>query len=152
MRARPDLWGEGDDFGEALPEMISTARRRMRRADKALSVARQIYPPLVATAWLEEEEYGLRVTLDMPMASLLVLERFASLNRGVSERFGGRVVQIRLGLEGVAKSTPAVTNRAQRESALARWAARQPAAGSRPISSQKVCGRSWPISSASGAS
>jgi hypothetical protein len=47
----------------------------MRRADKALSVARQIYPRLVATAWLQEEEYGLRVTVDMPMASLLVPAR-----------------------------------------------------------------------------
>jgi Family of unknown function (DUF5716) len=136
MRAHPDLWGEGDDFGEALPEMISTGRRRMRRADigrlsepadKALSVARQIYSRLVATGWLEEEEYGLRVTVDMPMGSLLVIERFASLSHDVSQRFGGLVVQIRLGLEAVAKLTPAVTDRAQRESALALRAARQQA-------------------------
>jgi hypothetical protein len=136
MRAHPDRWGEGDDFGDALPEMISTGRRRMRRADvgrlsepadKALSVARQIYARLVATGWLEEEEYGLRVTVDMPMGSLLVIERFASLNRDVSQRFGGLVVQIRLGLDAVAKLTPAVTDRAQRESALALRAARQQA-------------------------
>jgi hypothetical protein len=136
LRAHPDLWGEGDDFGEVLPEMISTGRRRMRRADagrasdpadKALTIARQIYTRLVATGWLEEEEYGLRVTVDMPMGPLLVIERFASLNRDVSQRFGGLVVQIRLGLEAVAQLTPAVTDRAQRESALALRAARQQA-------------------------
>jgi hypothetical protein len=60
--------------------MISTGRRRMRRADigrrsepadNALLVARQIYSRRVATGWLEEEEYGLRVTVDMRMGSLL---------------------------------------------------------------------------------
>jgi hypothetical protein len=136
MRARPDLWSEGDDLGEALPEMISTGRRRMRRvdagrasdeADKALTIARQIYTRLVASGWLEEEEYGLRVTVDMPMGSLLVIERLASLNRDVSQRFGGLVVQIRLGLEAVAKLTPAVVDRTQREAALALRAARQQA-------------------------
>ena len=106
MRGHPDLWSEGDDFGAALPEMISTGRRRMRRADagrpsdpadKALTIARQIYTRLIATGWLEEEEYGLRVTVDMPMGSLLVIERLTSLNRDVSQRFGrvGRSDQTR---------------------------------------------------------
>jgi hypothetical protein len=101
--------------------------RASEPADKALSIACQIYARLVATGWLEEEEYGLRVTVDMPMGSLLVIERFANLLRDVSQRFGGLVVQIRLGLEAVAKLTPAITDRAQRESALAPRAARQQA-------------------------
>jgi hypothetical protein len=33
MRANPSLWSEGDDFAEGLPEVISTGRRRIRRAD-----------------------------------------------------------------------------------------------------------------------
>jgi len=133
MRANPALWSEGDDFAEGLPEMISTGRRRIRRADstrisepgdKALSIARQVYSRLVASGWLEEEEYGLKITVDMPMGPLLVIQRLASLNKDVSQRFGGLVVTIRLGLEAVQKLTPEITDRGQRESALALRAAR----------------------------
>lgn len=133
MRAHPDLWSEGNDFGEGLPQMISTGRRRMRRADvdpvlepadRELSIAKSF---AARRHWLEEGECGLRITVDMPMESLLVIERFASLNRDVSRRFGGSVVQIRLGLEAVATLTPQITDRARRESALALRAARQQA-------------------------
>src|ERR1700730_13350045 len=128
MRANSSLWNEGDDFGEALPEVISSGRRRIRRADisagsekgdKALILARQLYSRLVAWGWLEEEEYGLRVTVDMAMGPLLVIQRLASLNRDLSQRFGGLIVQIRLNLEAVEKLTPDVTDRKQREAALA---------------------------------
>lgn len=136
MRANPALWSEGDDFADELPEMVSTGRRRVRRADRtrssepadrALTIARQVYARLLATGWLEEEEYGLRISVDMAMGPLLVIQRLASLNKDVSQRFGGLVVQIRLGLEAVQKLTPEVTNRVQRESALALRAARQQA-------------------------
>ena len=72
MRANPTLWSEGDDFG-SLPEMISAGRRRIRKVDvalasekgdKGLGLARQLYARLLAWRWLEEEEYGLRVTVD----------------------------------------------------------------------------------------
>jgi hypothetical protein len=136
MRANPSTWSDGDDFAEGLPEMISTGRRRIRRADstrtsepadKALMLARQVYARLLASGWLEEEEYGLRVTVDMAMGPLLVIQRLASLNRDVSQRFGGLVVAIRLGLEAVQKLTPQVTDRMQREAALALRKARQDA-------------------------
>lgn len=128
MRANPALWNESDDFGEVLPEMVSAGRRRMRKADtgrlsetgdKALLIARQIYARLLAWGWLEEEEYGLRVTVDMAMGPLLVIQRLASLNKDVSQRFGGLIVQIRLNLEAVEKLNPQVTDRKQREAALA---------------------------------
>jgi hypothetical protein len=128
MRANPSLWGESDEFGGDLPDMISKGRRRMRRADpgrasetgdKALSLARQLYARLLAWEWLEEEEYGLRVTVDMAMGPLLVIQRLASLNKDVSQRFGGLIVQIRLNLEAVEKLTPANTDRKEREAALA---------------------------------
>lgn len=114
MRANPSLWSEADDFGEGLPELVSKGRRRMRRAsnrpseagDKALGIARQIYGRLLATGWLEEEEFGIRVTVDMPMGPLLVLQRLASLNKDVSQRFSGLVINIRLGLEAIQKLTP----------------------------------------------
>jgi len=134
MRDKPGLWSEGDDFAEGLPEIVSSRRRRIRKVDssrasepgdKALTIARQVYSRLLAAGWLEEEEYGLRVTVDMPMGPLLVLQRLASLNKDVSQRFGGLVVQIRLNLETVQKLTPEVTVRTQRESALTLRAARQ---------------------------
>src|SRR5882757_367330 len=128
MRANPSLWTENDDFGEALPEMISAGRRRIRRADiskssesgdKAILIARQLYARLLTSGWLEEEEYGLRITVDMPMGPLLVCQRLASLNKDVSQRFGGLIVQIRLNLEAVEKLNPRVTDRKLREAALA---------------------------------
>jgi Wadjet protein JetA len=128
MRANPSLWTENDDFGEVLPEMVSAGRRRMRRADvgrksetgdKALLIARQLYARLLAWGWLEEEEYGLRVTVDMAMGPLLVIQRLANLNKDISQRFGGLIVQIRLNLEAVEKLNPQVTDRKQREAALA---------------------------------
>jgi len=127
MRANPSLWNESDDFGEPLPEVISAGRRRIKRAaasktessDKALLIARQIYGRLTAWGWLEEEEYGLRVTVDMSMGPLLVIQRLASLNKDVSQRFGGLIVTVRLNLEAVEKLTPQIVDRKQREVALA---------------------------------
>jgi hypothetical protein len=127
MRANSSLWSEADDFGEPLPEIISAGRRRIKRAasaktetsDKALIIARQIYARLIAWGWLEEEEYGLRVTVDMSMGPLLVIQRLASLNKDVSQRFGGLIVTVRLNLEAVEKLTPQTIDRKQREVALA---------------------------------
>jgi hypothetical protein len=136
MRANPLLWNETDDFGEeALPEMISAGRRRMKRAaanktesgDKALNIARQLYGRLIGWGWLEEEEYGLRVTVDMSMGPLLVIQRLASLNKDVSQRFGGLIVTIRLNLEAIEKLNPLVLDRKQREVALALREARNQA-------------------------
>jgi hypothetical protein len=127
MRSNPSLWNENDDFGEPLPEVISAGRRRIKRAaasktetaDKALLIARQLYGRLVTWGWLEEEEYGLRVTVDMSMGPLLLIQRLASLNKDVSQRFGGLIVTVRLNLEAVEKLNPQVVDRRQREVALA---------------------------------
>ncbi len=127
MRSNAALWNESDDFGEPLPEVISAGRRRIKRAtaiatetaDKALLIAHQIYGRLIGWGWLEEEEYGLRVTVDMPMGPLLVIQRMASLNRDVSQRFGGLIVTVRLNLEAVEKLSPDIADRKQREVALA---------------------------------
>src|SRR5262245_8397500 len=136
MRANPSLWTENDDFGEVLPEMVSAGRRRMRRADigrtsetgdKALLIARQLCARLLASGWPAGGENGLRVTVDMAMGPLLVMQRLASLNKDVSQRFGGLVVQIRLNLEAVEKLNPQVTDRKQREAALALREARNQA-------------------------
>ncbi|WP_136623783.1 Wadjet anti-phage system protein JetA family protein [Bradyrhizobium centrolobii] len=127
MRANPSLWSENDDFGEQLPEIVSAGRRRIKRsakiktetADRALLIARQLYQRLITWGWLEEEEYGLRVTVDMSMGPLLVIQRLASLNKDVSQRFGGLIVTVRVNLEAVEKLNPQVVDRKQREVALA---------------------------------
>lgn len=126
MSGNPGLWSTEDDFSESLPEIISTGRRRVKRAsatkseagDKALGIARQIYGGLLAWGWLEEEEYGLRVTVDMPMGPLLVVQRLASLDKDVSQRFGGLIVTIRLNLDAISKLNPAITDQRQRDAAL----------------------------------
>lgn len=101
-----------DDEGElqVLPEIVSSRRRRIRfvgtagaAGDRALKLATHLYSRLLATGWLEEEEYGLRVTVDMPMGALLVTQRLASLKSDITKRFGGVVVQIKISLENAAK-------------------------------------------------
>jgi len=106
----PELFFDGEDPGEGLPEIVSKGRRRLKFAgaggetgDKVLKCANQVYQGLVRTGWLEEEEYGLRVTVDMPMGALLVVQRLSSLKSDVSQRFGGLVVHIKTSLELVEK-------------------------------------------------
>lgn len=107
---RPELLADADDPVEGLPEVVSKGRRRLKFAgngdeagDKALKAAQQVYQGLVRTGWLEEEEYGLKVTADMPMGALLVVQRLSSLKSDVSQRFGGLVVHIKTSLELVEK-------------------------------------------------
>lgn len=107
---QPELLSDADDPVEGLPELISKGRRRLKFArdgdgvgERALRAAQQVYQGLVRTGWLEEEEYGLKVTTDMPMGALLVVQRLASLKSDVSQRFGGLVVHIKASLELVEK-------------------------------------------------
>lgn len=107
---RPGLLLDDDDPGEGLPEVVSKGRRRLRFAgsggetgDRVLRSAAQVYQGLVRTGWLEEEEYGLKVTVDMPMGALLVVQRLSSLKTDVSQRFGGLVVHIKTSLELVER-------------------------------------------------
>lgn len=107
---RPQLLLDEDDFIDGLPEVVSKGRRRLKFAgsggevgDRALKAAQQVYQGLVRTGWLEEEEYGLKVTADMPMGALLVVQRLSSLKSDVSQRFGGLVVHIKTSLELVEK-------------------------------------------------
>jgi hypothetical protein len=117
-----------DDEGElqALPEIVSSRRRRIRfvgvagsAGDKALKLATHLYSRLLATGWLEEEEYGLRVTVDMPMGALLVTQRLVSLKTDITKRFGGVVVQIKISLENAAKLAAAADTRAKSDASQA---------------------------------
>lgn len=105
---RPDLLLDADDLIEGLPEVVSKGRRRLKFAgtggetgDRVLKAAQQVYLGLVRTGWLEEEEYGLKITVDMPMGALLVVQRLSSLKSDVSQRFGGLVVHIKTSLDMV---------------------------------------------------
>ena len=106
---RPDLIDDVDP-GEGLPDLISKGRRRLRfidtggeNGDRALRFATHLYQGLLRTGWLEEEEYGLKVTVDMPMGALLVVQRFASLRADVSQRFGGLIVHVKTSLEQIER-------------------------------------------------
>ncbi len=108
LASNPDLLVDEGEL-QALPEIVSSRRRRIRfvgsggaAGDKALRLAGHVYSRFVATGWLEEEEYGLRVTVDMPMGALLVTQRLASLKNDIAKRFGGVVVQIKISLENAA--------------------------------------------------
>lgn len=107
--ARPDILGE-DLEDEDLPEIVSSRRRRVRfqgksndAGERVLKAANLVYSRLVATGWLEEEQFGIRVTVDMPMGALLVMQRLVSLNGDVSQRFGGLVVNIKNSLEAASR-------------------------------------------------
>jgi hypothetical protein len=88
MRAHPDLWSEGDNFREALAEMISTGRRRIRRADvrPRIGAGRQsaLGSRAKSTPGSSPPGGSRRVTVDMPMGPLLVIGRFANLNRDIN--------------------------------------------------------------------
>ncbi|TIM11733.1 Wadjet anti-phage system protein JetA family protein [Mesorhizobium sp.] len=113
IKRMPELLAEGDDVGEGLPDLVSKRRRRLKfageaneAAEAALRVASIAYQKLLQTGWLEEEEYGLRVTVDMPMGASLVMQLLSSLKSDVSQRFGGVVVNVKQSLELAAKLQP----------------------------------------------
>jgi DNA-directed RNA polymerase subunit F len=106
IKAKPEYLADGDDVGEGLPDVVSKFRRRIKfsgssndAGEAALKAAGMVYLKLLHTGWLEEEEYGLRVTVDMPMGASLVIQRLSSLKTDVSQRFGGVVVNVKHSLE-----------------------------------------------------
>lgn len=106
----PELIGDDDDPTEGLPEVVSRGRRRIRFAgegneagDRALAFATRLYQGLVRSGWLEEDEWGLRVTVDMPLGPQFVVERLDTLSSDISQRFGGVVVVIKTSLELVER-------------------------------------------------
>jgi hypothetical protein len=122
---RPQLLLDADDLVDGLPEVVSKGRRRLKFAgnggetgDRALKAAQQVYQGLLRTGWLEEEEYGLKVTTDMPMGALLVVQRLSSLKSDVSQRFGGLVVHIKASLELVERQSLAGSPEKERSSAV----------------------------------
>jgi hypothetical protein len=115
LRANSALWHEGEaEPLHDLPDLVSRGRRRIRRlrrkpettavADEALQRARHIYVRLVQCGWLEEEEIGLRTTVDMPTGPMLLIEQLARLRGDLASRLGGVVAQIRSTLQALGHS------------------------------------------------
>lgn len=109
LRANPDLWTEEGDDVAALPD-IRTGGRRIRRnragggdglQDELMGRAQNTYARLKATGWLEEESYGLKVTVDMSPAAMLLAERLTAIEKGLASSFRGVVVTIRNALAAV---------------------------------------------------
>ncbi|MCF8482235.1 MAG: DUF5716 family protein [Rhodospirillum sp.] len=106
LRANPTLWTEDEEL-LGLPDVIRKRGRRLRvlsdeaGQDRLLRQAQHIYRRLVDTGWLEEEALGLKVTVDMPPAALLVTERLVALREGLAVAAAGVVVAIRTALAAV---------------------------------------------------
>jgi hypothetical protein len=106
----PELWRE-DEAPVSLDQVLGRRGRRLRRrglaaADgaattEAMSRARHIYARLIETGWLEENRYGLKVTVDMPLGAMRLLEFLCLLREGVSEELGGLVLQVKTAVEAV---------------------------------------------------
>lgn len=109
LKANPELWtDEAEDFADVAA--IRTAGRRIRRTrtgkddgrqDVLLERAQRIYWQLVSKGWLEEESYGIRITVDMPPAAMLLAERLAGIEKGLATSFRGVVITLRNALASV---------------------------------------------------
>lgn len=108
LKTNPELWAEDEDFSGVAD--IRTGGRRIRRSraakedgrqDVLLDRAQGIYRQLLAKGWLEEEVYGIRITVDMPPAAMLLAERLAAIEKGLATSFRGVVITIRNALASV---------------------------------------------------
>lgn len=109
LRAHPTLWTDDiDTFGDVAD--IKVKGRRVRkgapaqrddRQDLILGRAQRAYNRLLATGWLEEEAFGLKVTVDMPPAAMWLAERLVDIDKGLATSFRGVVVTIRNALAAV---------------------------------------------------
>ena len=113
LRNRPDLWTEeAEDFSD-VPDLRLKGRRFRRtagpdeRQDLLLERAQLVYAQLRDKGWLDEESYGIRTTVDMPPAAMLLAERLAALEKGLATTFRGVVITIRNALASVMEAPKA---------------------------------------------
>lgn len=102
LKAHPQLWTDEDEDFSGVSEIRAKGRRFRRnlsgtdgRQDLLLDRAYQIYRQLLGKGWLEEEAYGIRITVDMPPGAMLLAERLAALEKGLATSFRGVVITIR---------------------------------------------------------
>src|SRR3546814_2116743 len=125
MAERPDLLPDDADVGEGMPTLVPSGRRRLKFSgtvrgafgERAARKAYEVYQRLVQTGWLDEEEYGLQVSVDMPMGALLVIQCLAGLQAKPVHRFGGVVVTIKTSLEQVERCAEADSGKGEGDAA-----------------------------------
>lgn len=117
LRANPDLWHDSDEADDeqailSAPD-VRTQGRQLRRSslaaepstvqDDMRSRAWRAYNRLLKTGWLDEEAYGLKITVDMPPAAMMLADRLAMVEGGLSASFRGVVSLIRSTLSSVLR-------------------------------------------------
>ncbi len=110
LRNQPELWTDDGEDLSGVADVRTTGRRIRRsrsedgRQDLLLDHAYRAYGRLLDTGWLEEESYGLKITVDMPPAAMLLAERLSAIRKGLATSFRGVVVTIRNALASVVNS------------------------------------------------
>jgi hypothetical protein len=108
LKMYPELWtDEHEDFSDVAE--IRTKGRRFKRSvsrhddrqDVLLDRAHLIYGQLIDKGWLEEETFGIRVTVDMTPGAMLLAERLAAIAKGLATTFRGVVITIRNAMASV---------------------------------------------------
>ncbi|HEY6817633.1 MAG TPA: Wadjet anti-phage system protein JetA family protein [Croceibacterium sp.] len=108
-----ELWRE-DEAPVVLDQLTARRGKRVRRrnleaadaqaTNEAMIRARHIYNRLIATGWIEESRYGLKVTVDMPAGAMRLAEFLCNLREGLSEQLGGLVIQVKNELEALQRN------------------------------------------------
>lgn len=113
LRGNPDFLSlAGEDDLADLPEMKTRGRRRasigrnmggvrQEVVDAARNMAVRTYDNLIAWGWLEEERFGIVVTVDMSPGGLAVMETLYRIREGFALQFSGTLVQLNLALDGI---------------------------------------------------
>lgn len=134
LAADGTLWHD-EDAPVSLDELHTRRGRRLRRkrievadaqaTSEAVQRARYIYNRLLQTGWLEDNRYGLKVTVDMPAGAMRLAEFLCSLREGVSEQLGGLVIEVKTALDAVQlnarENAPGLNKAARDATAFGRY-------------------------------
>ncbi|WP_293327241.1 Wadjet anti-phage system protein JetA family protein [Parvibaculum sp.] len=105
-----DLWVDEEETLLGFDDLkVAGSGRRLRRrkrkgdgssgTDLAMARSRHIYTRLVNCGWLEEQEQGVQILVEMPFAPTLLLTRLLMLKDGISLKVGGVVAAAKSSLE-----------------------------------------------------
>lgn len=123
-----DLWHEEDEGALTFEDLVPSGRRLKRRGrrknsdttdgtDEAQTRARTVYVRLVKSGWLEEVQYGLKITVDMPTGSMMLAQFLSDLKQDIRANFAGLVNQVsqavRSSIHDPRKSGPGLNKAAQ---------------------------------------
>ncbi|MBV8651351.1 MAG: hypothetical protein JO255_07775 [Alphaproteobacteria bacterium] len=107
LHRRPDLWTEEEDELLELPDPPQRRGRRhvqrrtgtQPRSDILGAKANHAYTRLLRCGWIEEEAYGFATRVDMPPAAMALAEQLLIIDTGLSQLFGGVIVEVRGALQ-----------------------------------------------------